>query len=108
MEKKIDLRAASPEMIDAILTLAEAVYNLIQEKGADGGRNEMNEAKKTEKQVQATHDVTFEMLRDRLIELARDGKRENIRALLDRYGVRLLTELPREKYGEVYVEVEKW
>lgn len=108
MEKKIDLRAASPEMIDAILTLAEAVYDLITEKKTNGGRNEMKEVKDTNKQVQATSEVTFEMLRDRLIELARDGKREMIRVLLDKHGVRLLTELPREKYGEVYMEVEKW
>lgn len=108
MEKRIDLRAASPEMIDAILTLAEAVYNLATEKKANEGSNAMIKSKPTENQLQTPQEVTFERLRDKLIELSRDGKRENIRALLDRYKVKLLTELPKEKYREVYMEVEKW
>lgn len=51
MEKKIELQSASPEMIDAILTLAEAVYDLIQEKKANRGSNEMKESKVTKNQV---------------------------------------------------------
>jgi hypothetical protein len=65
-------------------------------------------ANETENQGQAPAEVTFMMLRERLIELARDGRRESIRVLLGRYGVGKLSELPKEKYGEVYMEVGKW
>jgi hypothetical protein len=63
--------------------------------------------KELEKLRQAMGEVTFDMLRTRCIELARKGKREHVIALLDRYGVKLLTELPKEKYSEVYMEVKK-
>lgn len=108
MEKRIDLCEISPEIIDAILALAEAVSNLKKGDVTNRGSMEMKQAKETENQGQVTNEVTFEMLRDRLIELARDGKREMVRALLNRHGVRLLTELPGEKYDEVFMEVIKW
>lgn len=108
MEKRIDLCEISPEIIDAILALAEAVSNLKKGDVTNRGSMKMKQAKETENQGQAKNEVTFEMLRDRLIELARDGKRGMVRALLNRHGVRLLTELPGEKYGEVFMEVIKW
>lgn len=64
MKKKIDLSAASPEIIEAIQVLAEAVSS-----------SEMG------KQGQDKGEVSFEMLRTRLIELARDGKREYLECL---------------------------
>lgn len=120
MEKKIALISATPEIIDAILILADVVSKLKKTNETEGGRSKMNNskktelseaisvAKKTESQGQALVEVTFTMLWERLIELARDGRQECIRALLGRYGVRKLTELPKEKYNEVFMEVEKW
>lgn len=57
---------------------------------------------------QALADVSFPMIWQRCLELARQGRQEDLRGMLRRYGVERLTELPREKYEEVLKELERW
>lgn len=52
--------------------------------------------------------ISFSILWQRCLELARQGRQEELRAMLQRHGVEKLTELPKEKYEEVLMEVEKW
>lgn len=66
------------------------------------------EAADTKNCDQASDDVSFKMLWQRCLELARQGRQEDLRAMLRRHGVERLTELPEEKYVEVLREVEKW
>jgi hypothetical protein len=42
------------------------------------------------------------------MELSRCGMGPPIRVMLNYYGVKKLSELPKEKYEELYREVSKW
>jgi uncharacterized protein with von Willebrand factor type A (vWA) domain len=57
---------------------------------------------------QALAEISFQKLWQRCLELARQGRHEDLRAMLMGHGVKRLTELPEEKYEEVFKELERW
>lgn len=62
----------------------------------------------TETQTNPQPIISFSILWQRCLELARQGRQEELRAMLQRHGVGKFTELPKDKYREVLTEVEKW
>lgn len=45
--------------------------------------------------------VTLEQVRAKLAELTRNGKREQVKALLNEFGANKLSEVPADKYAEL-------
>lgn len=115
MQMKIDVALTAPEIADAILILAKAI-NRAQLKVET-----LEEAEKVEEvkelagvegagNVQANDEVkiTLDELRAVLIQLSREGKQEQVKDLITRFGGKKLTDIPKEKYMDMYREVEKW
>lgn len=118
METNINLRVTAPEIVDAILALAKAVTNTQANPKIQRGGEKMSNLENSEETPKTTSSqgtqnqeqgfISFEKLQSKLIELSRSGRQEQIKAMLNRYGVKRLTQLPRERYEEVLMEVEKW
>lgn len=51
-------------------------------------------------------DVTLEQVRAKLAELTRNGKREQVKALLNEFGANKLSEVPADKYAELMAKAE--
>lgn len=113
METNSNLTIQAPQLTEAILTLASAISQMQPGKSDQGGEkmsNHKNPDLKTqmEGQPQNQSQVTFNQLQSKLIELSRCGMQLSIRAMLNYYGVKKLSELPKEKYEELYREVCTW
>jgi hypothetical protein len=52
--------------------------------------------------------ISLETLRTKLIDLSRNGKQPQIKALINSFGVNKLTDIPASKHEEMLAEVEKW
>lgn len=116
MQTKIDLTITSPEIANALITLATAISQIqpTSETQKRGEKMEMINKTKTEPtnkmkpQPHQSLPITLETLRTKLIDLSRNGKQPQIKALINSYGVNKLTDIPESKYEEMLAEVEKW
>jgi hypothetical protein len=113
MEMDSNLTIHAPQLTEAILTLASAISQMQPGKSEHGGEkmsNLKNPDLKTQREGQPQNQspITFTQLQSKLIELSRCGMQPSIRAMLNYYGVKKLSELPKEKYEELYREVSKW
>ena len=114
MNINIDINIrASEEITNSLLTLAAVLHNAIpifnenpKEIGAMDGmipRNKEiqapNEIVKTAKQE--VKEITLQEIRDMLTRLSKNGKKEEVKALIKRFGATKITEIPKEKYGEL-------
>jgi hypothetical protein len=120
MEMQINLSITSPEIADAILALANAVSQMQITSETHERSSEMNKTIKTEAapmdktkphsqdQPNQPSSISLETLRTKLIDLSRNGKQPQIKALINSFGVKKLTDIPESKYEEILVEVEKW
>lgn len=61
----------------------------------------------TPKEPESTKTVTMSDLRARGLELSKNGHRQELKALLDEYGVPRVAELPEEHYAEFYARLEE-
>lgn len=61
----------------------------------------------TPKAPESTKTVTMSDLRARGLELSKNGHRQELKALLDEYGVPRVAELPEEHYAEFYARLEE-
>ena len=59
------------------------------------------------KEPESTKTVTMSDLRARGLELSKNGHRQELKALLDEYGVPRVAELPEEHYAEFYARLEE-
>lgn len=50
--------------------------------------------------------VTLEQVRDKLQDLARGGKKDQVKKLIESFGAQKLTDIPAEKYAEVLAGAE--
>lgn len=106
METNTELKILLPKLTDAILTLAKAISQMQPSSKNQAGGEKMQS---TNNPIPMTNSpVTFEQLQSKLIALSRSGRQESIKAMLNYYGVKKLSELPKEKYEEMYEEVCKW
>lgn len=111
MENRIiEVKLSAPEVVEAIRFLAES----IKKSNAKAQQNQRaraeskgdNEEKYDQLQMELPP-IKLEDLRKRLVTLSNDGRREQIRALIEKYGATKLTEVPEEKYEELLREAER-
>jgi hypothetical protein len=114
MDSKIITTAS--EIAEALLSLArgmDRLRNIVLRMGEE--LVEISNVENVDKfkgdsslEVQKEHlkPVTLEELRERLIQLSRDGKYERVRTLVSKYGANKLSDIKKEKYAEMLREVE--
>lgn len=115
----IEVKLSAPEVVEAIRFLAESIIkaNALQAHGAalqnskiseeDTAKSETDSVEKYEQLAMNLSPIKLEDLRKRLVVLLNEGRREQIRALINKYGGTTLTEVPEDKYGELLREAEK-
>lgn len=95
MEIKVKIEA--PELAQAIQSLAGALTknpNLIDLENAK------KEASKTESEPKQEKEPKVEDLRAKAAEKAKEGKKDEIKALLDEFGVKTVSAVPKAKRAE--------
>lgn len=113
MESNSNLTIQAPQLTEAILTLAIAISQMQPNKSEHGGEKMSNLKSpdlksQVEGQPQNQSPITLTQLQSKLIDLSRCGMQSSIRAILNYYGIKKLSELPKEKYEELYREVCTW
>lgn len=113
METNPNLTIHAPQLTQAILTLANTISQIQPNKNDHGGEKMSNiknpdPITQEEGQPQNQSPITFTQLQTKLIDLSRCGMQSSIRAVLNYYGVKKLSELPKEKYEDLYREVCTW
>src|SRR5690606_32676479 len=93
---------------DALRTIAKTVEvetkdDIIQ--AAEQLKKTVEGAEKVKRNLDAfqklADDVTLEQVRAKLAELTRNGKREQVKELLNEFGANKLSEVPADKYAEL-------
>ena len=124
----ITIKIEAPALVDAVNALAVALAGnielLLDGPGArasvtETAKNVTNKAEtvtktaknvtddaKTETKTAKAPTFTLEQVRAKLADLARSGKQAEVKALLGKFGVKKLTEVPAEKYPELMKEAE--
>src|SRR5690606_36817727 len=83
------------ETKDDIIQSAEQLKKTVEEEGAKKVKHNLDAYQKL------SDDVTLEQVRAKLAELTRNGKREQVKALLNEFGANKLSEVPADKYAEL-------
>lgn len=96
MDINIKVNLKSPELVGALLALAEA----LGPQGQIQCQGEFAAAK-----LQAPK-IALEDVRAKLAALSQSGKQQEVKALIKKYGVSKLTDIPEEKYGELLKDAE--
>ena len=99
MEIKVTVEA-SPELMIAIDNLTAALIEIININLKTGvGAKETkpaDSAKPADKPA-----LTLETVRAKLANLSQGGKQKEVKAIIESFGVKKLTDIPAEKYPEV-------
>lgn len=112
MENKIEIKISAPEIAEALKALAASMNNFKAKalKEEISNLQKFQSPKPEEKYEQLQMELNplkLEDIREKIAQLAKDGRGAQIRELLNKFGSRNLTEIPEEKYGELLREVEK-
>src|SRR5690606_19277897 len=89
------------ETKDDIIQAAEQLKETVEEEGAEKVKRNLDAFQKL------ADDVTLEQVRAKLAELTRNGKREQVKALLNEFGANKLSEVPADKYAELMAKAEE-
>ena len=88
-----------------IIQAAEQLKKTVEEEGAEKVKRNLDAFQKLADEVAPK--VTLEQVRAKLAELTRNGKREQVKALLNEFGANKLSEVPAEKYAELMAKAEE-
>lgn len=112
----ITIKIEAPALVDAINALAVALAGNIELLlDGPGSRStaeapltkaEIKEQVNQENAISGESAFTLEQVRAKLADLSRGGKQAEVKALLGKFGVKKLTEVPEEKYPELMKEAE--
>ena len=118
MNINIDINIrATEDITNSLLTLAAVLHNAIpifnENSKAIGvmegaiPRNKQLQAPNeiVEKAKQEVKEITLQEIRDMLTRLSKNGKKEEVKALIKKFGATKITEIPKEKYGELLSEI---
>ena len=110
MDININVRVDSPDIMNALLALAEALPQMKE------GFPVKAEPKIKTKEVQAPKEkvqkeeksktVTLEEVREVLSKLAQNGKQKEVKGLIKKFGAKKLTDIPKDKYSDLLKEAE--
>ena len=89
------------ETADDVIQAAEQLKKTVEEEGAKKVKRNLDAFQKL------ADDVTLEQVRAKLAELTRNGKREQVKALLNEFGANKLSEVPADKYAELMAKAEE-
>ena len=107
---------ASEEITNAFLTLAAVLHNSVPifnvdpkaielKQGLDMKNQEiLASSEKVETSKQEVKEITLQEVRGTLARLSKNGKQEQVKAIIKSFGATKLTEIPKEKYGELLSE----
>ena len=93
------------ETKDDIIQAAEQLKKTVEEEGAKKVKRNLDAFQKLADEVAPK--VTLEHVRAKLAELTRNGKREQVKALLNEFGANKLSEVPADKYAELMAKAEE-
>lgn len=94
----------SEDLLEAIKSIAKFVSLANDEKknvGVDNASVLVEEAKSQERKI------TLEELRSKLALISQSGKQQEVKSLILKFGVEKLSEIPEDRYEELYKEAEK-
>jgi len=118
----ITIEIKAPELAKAIEVLAAALSgsgltNVAPVQAAATKEEKQQEKPKAEKQQPKkeeapqpdpqpeekteTANISLEVVRTKLAELSQNGKQKEVKALITSFGVKKLTDIPKEQYAEV-------
>jgi len=100
--KTVEVETKDDGTVDAVIQEAE---QLKKEEGAKKVKRNLDAFQKLADEVAPK--VTLEQVRAKLAELTRNGKREQVKALLNEFGANKLSEVPAEKYAELMAKAEE-
>ncbi|MBW9158804.1 rRNA biogenesis protein rrp5 [Clostridium tagluense] len=117
MHINIDINIkASEEITNSLLTLAAVLHNAVPIFNVNPKAIELKDERpmknqevlvaveKVETSQPEVKEVTLQEVRGTLARLSKNGKQEEVKALIKRFGATKLTEIPKEKYGELLSE----
>ena len=119
MDINIKVRIDSPDIMNALLALAEALPQMkldtatsvkegqTTEIKAESKSEEIVQAGKDEKKEEVPKPITLEEVRSKLSSLSQNGKQAAVKALIKSFGVNKLTDIPKEKYPELLKAAEE-
>ena len=96
MEIKVTVEA-SPELMLAVDNLTAALIEIININLKTGPADSAKPADKPADQPT----LTLETVRAKLANLSQGGKQKEVKAIIESFGVKKLTDIPAEKYPEV-------
>ena len=100
--KTVEVETKDDGTVDAVIQEAE---QLKKEEGAKKVKRNLDAFQKLADEVAPK--VTLEQVRAKLAELTRNGKREQVKALLNEFGANKLSEVPADKYAELMAKAEE-
>ncbi|AKA72315.1 hypothetical protein [Clostridium scatologenes] len=116
MDINIRVRVDCPDIMNSLLALAESISQIKAEGQVREETKVVKEKHEVKpKEVQAPKEkvkeeksktVTLEEVRGLLAELSQNGKQQEVKALIKKFGGRKLTDIPQEKYSELLKEAE--
>jgi len=97
------------ETKDDIIQAAEQLKKTVEEEGAKKVKRNLDAFQKlAEEQKDAERPkYTLEQVRAKLADLTRKGKRAEVKALIQSFGVSKLSEVPADKYAELMAKAEE-
>ncbi|MBU3128993.1 rRNA biogenesis protein rrp5 [Clostridium tagluense] len=117
MHINIDINIkASEEITNSLLTLAAVLHNAVPIFNVNPKAIELKDERpmknqevlvavdKVETSKPEVKEVTLQEVRGTLARLSKNGKQEQVKALIKSFGATKLTEIPKEKYGELLSE----
>ena len=117
MNIKLDINIkASEDITNSLLTLAAVLHNavpifnenpkVILPKEELNIKNKKSESQneKVELLEQEITEITAQQVRGILSRISDDGKASEVKALIKKFGATRLTDIPKEKYGELLKE----
>ncbi|WP_163195251.1 hypothetical protein [Clostridium thermarum] len=120
MDINVKVRLESPELMAAILALAEAlpliklgaVLPIKEEQTVEPNTEVIKTESKNEESVkeeikkEQSKTVALEDVRAKLAALSQSGKQKEVKALIKKFGANKLTEVPEEHYEALLKEAE--
>lgn len=111
MDINVKVRLESPELMAALLAFAEALPQIqigsmfnIKDGQTIEAKKLQEPKEKEEISSEEVKEITLQEVKDTLIKLSEAGKGEEVKALIKKIGATKLTQIPKEKYGELLKE----
>jgi hypothetical protein len=103
MNINVNVKLESPELMAAILALAEALPQVKFNNVTTAAVGQVIEPVSTVEEVKA---VGLSEIREKLAALDKAGKKEQLKALIKRFGASKLSDVPKESYPALLREAE--